>query len=109
MGDNEARMKGLLRAFVAQLQRRMAANKRTHTVAAVCQHGKHRSVAFVTLLSMLLRMLGADVEVEHLSKWGWGKRTCGWVDCAMCDCRQNGEDREAVGRRALPWLIELLN
>ena len=105
---NEARFKALLRSFVYQLKQAMRAGRRVHTVAAICEHGKHRSVAVMTMLDMMLRMLGATTTVEHLSKPRWGKRNCGWRDCEICDIHKHTEMRGALALAATPWLQQLL-
>ena len=73
-----------------------------------CDNGKHRSVALATLLVLLLQMLGACAEVDHLSKPKWGKKTCGWKDCHDCDMKNLQEARKVLARTALPWLREAL-
>ena len=108
INDNEARFKAVLRSLVGQLKPAITAGKKVHTVAAICEHGKHRSVAVATLLDMMLRALGGRAKVEHLSKANWDRTRCGWIDCDFCDCSQHREEREAVANRALPWLVQLL-
>ena len=106
--QNEARFKALLRSFVYQLKAAMGAGRRVHTVAAICQHGKHRSVAVITLLDEMLRMLGATTNVEHLSKPRWGRSYCGWRDCGLCDIHKHTEERRALALAAEPWLRQML-
>ena len=106
--QNEARFKALLQSFVYQLKLQMRAGRRVHTVAAICEHGKHRSVAVITLLEEMLRVLGATTNVEHLSKDRWSRRNCGWRDCGRCDIHQHLEERSALALAATPWLRQML-
>ena len=56
----------------------LAWSSKVATIACRCRAGRHRSVAGVTVLRMLLEMYlhpRSEIFVEHLEKKGWG-RTC---------------------------------
>ena len=53
-------------------------------IACVCNRGKHRSVAFMHLLKMVLDCLGVRVSTQHLSENVTGQRHAGWRNC-WCD------------------------
>jgi len=105
--ENSERVQATLKNFAFQFGRQKT-RRRVHTVGVYCDHGKHRSVAMATLLVMLLEMLGACAEPDHLSKPNWGRRTCGWKDCEDCDLKNHQEARKQLARTALPWLREAL-
>jgi hypothetical protein len=105
--DNETRVKALFRSFSEQWKNRCR-DHNIHTAAAVCEHGKHRSVAVQCLMASILRELGAVVDTEHLSKPNWSQTGCGVVDCEQCDVSKNLQQRKELTRTALPWLRDLL-
>ena len=53
-----------------------------HIVAFYCNAGEHRSVAFAAMFGYYADMAGCDVDVKHVCKALWSRRSCG--QCRQC-------------------------
>ena len=73
------------------------------SLAFYCKSGRHRSVAAARFMQHFAEFEGWSVQVEHLSRFGWG-RTCSGL-CA--ECRDTGAGGGDVRRDALAHALSI--
>ena len=63
---------------------RLGDRSEKHIVAFYCNAGEHRSVAFAAMFGQYASNAGFDVDVKHVCKQLWFRRSCG--QCRECTC-----------------------